>query len=76
MAIMISWYKTAYTSLSSIYLHLKALYVRKFTQQKTKNSSAKTVVMYAESPFALFCVNVFRNYKAALGVLYFKDIHL
>jgi hypothetical protein len=59
-----------------MYLHLKALYVRKFTQQKNETSIAKTVVMYAENPFALFCVNVFRNYKAVLGVLYFKDIHL
>jgi hypothetical protein len=31
-------------------------------RRKNEISMAKTVVIFAESPYALFCVNVFRNY--------------
>jgi len=34
-------------------------------RRKNETSIAKRVVIYAESPFALFCVNKFLNYKVS-----------
>jgi hypothetical protein len=66
-----SWYKTAYPSLPSIYLHLMPLYVGNFTQKQNKIFIAKTVVIYSESFFAIFRVNAFRNYKINTWCLIF-----
>lgn len=53
-----------------------ALYVRNFTQKQTEIFVAKTAVIYSGSFFALFCVNIFRNYKINIWSLIFQKTYI